>query len=196
MLPLCVDLDGSLILTDLLLESTVTLAIRRPLYTLALPGWLLQGKAYLKQRIAALTDIDPALLPYNIELLDWLRLQRSQGRKLILCTAADLKFATAIAAHLGIFDEVFASDGRTNLSASNKATLLVRRFGHKGFDYVGNSKDDIVVWAAAHRAIVIGNKNMAERAARVSVVEKHILIRNAELRTLASALGLRRSLPK
>ena len=86
---LCVDLDGSLIRTDLLHESTLLLAKQHPLGLLALPGWLAQGKAAMKTRIAERVAPDPALLPYNAEVLAWLREQRAQGRRLALCTASD-----------------------------------------------------------------------------------------------------------
>lgn len=174
MIPLCVDLDGSLIRSDMLHESSIIFAKNKPWHVAALPGWLLRGKAYLKQRIAAVADVDVQLLPYNDELLDWLKAERANGRKLILCTASDAKYAHAVAAHLNVFDEVMASDGETNLSSGNKAAALVARFGAKGFDYVGNSSADLAVWAQANRSIVVGSKSLADRAAHVSTIGRHI----------------------
>ncbi|MFT3929012.1 MAG: UbiA family prenyltransferase [Spongiibacteraceae bacterium] len=173
-IPLCVDLDGSLIRSDMLHESSITFAKNSPWHIAAIPGWLMRGKAHLKQKIAAAAEIDVQLLPYNNELLEWLKLERASGRKLILCTASDTKYAHAVAAHLEIFDEVMASNGTTNLSAGNKVAALVARFGEKGFDYVGNSSADLAVWAKANRSIVVGNKNILDKATRVSIVERHI----------------------
>lgn len=175
MIPLCVDLDGSLIRSDMLHESSIIFAKNKPWHVAAIPGWLLRGKAHLKQKIAAVADVDVQLLPYNDELLDWLKTERANGRKLILCTASDVKYAQAVASHLDLFDEVIASDGETNLSAGNKAAALVARFGAKGFDYVGNSSADMAVWAEANRSIVVGNKSLSDRAARVSTVDRHIV---------------------
>lgn len=172
--PLCVDLDGSLIRSDMLHESSIIFAKNKPWHVAAIPGWLLRGKAYLKRKIAAVADVDVQLLPYNGELLDWLKTERASGRKLVLCTASDAKYAEAVATHLDIFDDVMASDGETNLSADTKAAALVARFGAKGFDYVGNSSADLAVWAQANRSIVVGNKSLSDKAARVSTVERHI----------------------
>jgi 4-hydroxybenzoate polyprenyltransferase/phosphoserine phosphatase len=152
---LVVDLDGTLIRTDMLHESALRVLRDNPLNTLHIPYWLLRGKAVLKWHLADRIDFDPSSLPYNHELLDWLKQQRSQGRKLILCTASDLSIATAISEYLGVFDEVMASDGTTNLAGKHKAEVLKQRFGHAGFDYAGNSRADLLVWQRARRAIVV-----------------------------------------
>lgn len=165
-IPLAVDLDGTLILTDTLHESALRALREHPLQTLRIPLWLAQGKAHLKQQLAALTEFDAAALPYNLPLIDWLTQQRAQGRRLILCTATDQSMAEAVARHLGLFDEVLASDGQHNLSARNKAAALESRYGRQGFDYAGNSEDDLPVWQAARRAIVVNASQRVERDAR------------------------------
>ena len=165
-IPLAVDLDGTLILTDTLHESAVRALRSHPLQTLQIPLWLAQGKAYLKQRLANLTEFDASALPYNHALIVWLKEQRKLGRRLILCTASDRSMADAIASHLGIFDEVMASDGVRNLSARQKATALKERFGHQGFDYAGNSVDDLPVWSEARHAIVVNAPASVQRQAR------------------------------
>ncbi len=151
-MPLVVDLDGTLIRTDMLHESALRVLRDSPGSALRIPLWLSRGKALLKERLAGLVEIDPASLPYNTELLEWLKVQKSEGRKLILCTASDKSLALAIAEHLTIFDEVMASDGVTNLAGPNKAAVLHQRFGQAGFDYVGNSSADIAVWRCARNA--------------------------------------------
>lgn len=153
--PLVVDLDGTLVRTDTLYEQALTLAKGQFLQTLLLPAWLLRGKAHLKQRLAQHVTLDACTLPYNDELLDWLKAQKHAGRQLVLCTAADTQTAQAIARHLSFFDEIIASDGQTNLAAARKADRLVQQFGCQGFDYVGNSHDDLPVWRAARQAIVV-----------------------------------------
>ena len=157
--PLVVDLDGTLIHTDMLHESVLKILRDRPLHTLRIPYWLFRGKATLKQQLAQRVDFDPSLLPYNTDLLDWLKQQRAAGRKLILCTATDLSVATLITEHLGFFDELIASDGHSNLAGKQKAATLEQRFGSTGFDYVGNSRADLAVWQCARRAIVVNASN-------------------------------------
>lgn len=105
----------------------------------------MKGKAYLKQRLAEYTTPDQKFLPYNQELLLWLKQQRVEGSTLILATAANHKIATAIADHLGIFDDVIATK-EINLSANQKEKALVERFGEGNFEYVGNSQADLAVW--------------------------------------------------
>ncbi len=165
-LPLVVDLDGTLLRTDTLHEQALILAKTQPLKTLLLPSWLMGGKANLKQRLAQQVSLDPTTLPYNGPLLDWLQSERHAGRRIVLCTAADARTAQAIVQHLGIFDEVMASDGKTNLGAARKAESLQQRFGHQGFDYVGNSRDDLPVWQAARQAVVVNAPASVVKAAQ------------------------------
>ena len=120
-IPLCVDLDGTLIHSDMLHESSLRLLGEDPLSVLRIPFWLALGKAVLKNRLSKSISFDPSTLPYNDKLILWLRVQRSAGRSLVLCTASDRSVAEAIAAHLELFDEVFASDGVVNLAGRHKA---------------------------------------------------------------------------
>lgn len=150
-IPLVVDLDGTLINTDTLHESALRVLRDAPLDALRIPYWLSRGKAVLKQCLADRAKLDPAHLPYNQVLLDWLREQRIAGRRLILCTASDHSFAQAVADHVGVFDEVMASNGVTNLAGQNKAKALEHRFGPQGFDYAGNSFADLKVWQSARK---------------------------------------------
>ena len=103
-IPLCVDLDGTLIRTDLLWESLLTLVKRRPASVFWIPLWLLRGRACLKDQIARRVQIDVASLPYNRDVIDYLRKERQGGRELILATASHVDFARQIAAHLGLFE--------------------------------------------------------------------------------------------
>lgn len=153
--PVCVDLDGTLIHSDLLLESFLLLLKRNPLCLLLVPWWLLHGKARLKDEIARRVSLDGAGLPYTQPLLTWLRAQKEAGRPLWLCTASDRRLAQVVADHTGLFDGVMASDGQHNLAGDNKAQALVARFGDKQFDYCGNHTVDLAIWAHARQAIVV-----------------------------------------
>lgn len=169
--PICVDLDGSLIHSDLLLESFLLLLKRNPLYVFLIPVWLLKGKAVLKAEIAKRVDLNAAVLPYTQSFVVWLRERRTLGHPIWLCTASDQRLAQRVADHLGCFDGVLASDGVTNLSGRRKAQALVDRFGEKGFDYCGNHAVDLAVWAHARQAVVVNaSAALAKRAAQVSVV--------------------------
>jgi 4-hydroxybenzoate polyprenyltransferase len=151
--PLVVDLDGSLVATDLLIESLFVLARRRPLRLLMVPLWLAQGKASLKRHLAQEAAPDVPTLPYRREVIAYLEAAKRRGTPLILATAADQRIAQAVAHHVGLFDAVFASDGTVNLKGETKRDRLIAEFGPGGFDYLGSGRTDHAVWRAARKAI-------------------------------------------
>ncbi|HVO14956.1 MAG TPA: UbiA family prenyltransferase [Alphaproteobacteria bacterium] len=167
--PLCVDLDGTLVNTDMLVESALHAAHRRPLALLALPFWLMKGRSVLKAKLAEGAKLDVSTLPYNDELLAYLRAEQARGRRLVLVTASDQRLAGAIANHLGLFDEVIASDGVQNMKGRTKADALERRFGVKGFAYAGNASADLPVWRKAQSAILVNTPASVARSARAVV---------------------------
>ena len=154
MLPLCVDLDGTLVKSDTLADSLCVLARTHPWDLLRLPGWLLGGKARFKQEVSARAPLDAAHLPYNEALIVYLREQAASGRPLYLSTGADQHLAKEVAQHLGLFDGVFSSDGVTNLTGGAKLRLLESHFGRDGFAYVGNSRKDLPLLGAATGAML------------------------------------------
>jgi 4-hydroxybenzoate polyprenyltransferase/phosphoserine phosphatase len=162
-IPLAVDLDGTLIATDLLWEGLFALLRKNPLTLFLVPFWLAGGPARLKQAIAARVDIDAAALPYRQDLVERLRADHAEGRRIVLATGTPRKFAEAIAAHLDIFDAVLATDGVDNLTSQRKRAALVAAYGDGGFDYVGNSRHDVAVFDAARAAIVVAPDREAAR---------------------------------
>lgn len=154
-IPLVVDLDGTLIRSDLLIESFFCLFAVKPLTLLHFPVWLAKGKAALKARIADHAVLDLHLLPMNEDLLAFIRAERERGRKVYLASASDRRYVQALADHLGLFDGVFGSDGATNLSGAEKARVLSAAFGEGGFDYAGNAQADMAVWEKARHAILV-----------------------------------------
>ncbi len=153
--PLVVDLDGTLIRTDLLWESLARRLRRNPLAMIQILFWWSRGRARLKQELARRVTIDPATLPYHERFLAFLRGQAAAGRRLILATASDREMARPVANHVGLFTEVLGSDGQTNLRSENKLKALTDKFGARGFDYAGNSTADFAVWRGAREAIVV-----------------------------------------
>jgi 4-hydroxybenzoate polyprenyltransferase len=166
--PICVDLDGTLIHSDLLFESFLLLLKQQPLFVFLIPFWLLQGKAFLKAQIAQRVVLNPLALPYNQELLLWLYKQRDQGRELWLSTASNYRLATIIAEHLSIFKGVLASTDELNLSGTAKAHRQVELFGYQGFDYCGNHTIDLLVWGSSHNAVVVnGSAALSRQASKI-----------------------------
>ena len=177
--PLCVDLDGSLILSDVLWESVVKLW-NKPAAALRAAWALRRGKAAMKSALAEEIEIDPAALPYREDLLAFLRAQHAAGRTLILVTATHRRIAQRVAAHLGIFSEVMATEGEVNLGGERKREALVAAYGAGGFDYVGDHAKDLAIFSAARLSLLADPSDALRREAtkvgtvdRVFVHERH-----------------------
>lgn len=150
--PLCVDLDGTLVKSDTLLDGMCQFLRKRPLEFWRMPLWLAGGKSRLKIEVARYAELDAARLPYNTELLRYLQEERRHGRTLYLATGADGGLAERVSAHLGIFAGVLATDYGTNLTSHRKLARLRERFGQ--FDYIGNSRADLPLLANATEAML------------------------------------------
>jgi 4-hydroxybenzoate polyprenyltransferase len=156
-IPLVVDVDGTLLRSDLLLESTICLLNTRPLDALRIPVWLCGGKALLKSEIADRVTIDADLLPLDPTVVAFMQGEKERGRRIFLASASERRFVEAIAARLGFIDGVFATDRTTNLSGVRKRDVLVRAFGERRFDYIGNSRADWPIWDVARRGYVVSD---------------------------------------
>ncbi|MBU9443569.1 UbiA family prenyltransferase [Burkholderia multivorans] len=190
--PLVVDLDGTLLRSDVLIESGFSYLKSFPLRFFTPLQWLIQGgKPALKSKLAAATELDVSVLPFDPQIIKWLKEERANGRTIVLATASHEKYAHAIARHLQLFDEVLATDDKVNLSAHRKKERLVTRFGERGFDYAGNSRDDLPVWQAAERAYVVNASAAVKRAAqRAGNVERVFESRPPALKTWAKSLRM------
>lgn len=153
-LPLVVDLDGTLTPADTLVESVVALLRKSPLNLLRLIGWLFAGRANFKRAVGREVTINGATLPYNQPLLTWLREQKSQGRTIILATAAHISIAEQVQRHLGIFDLLISTSDGENLKGSAKLAAIRATIGDH-FAYVGNGGPDMQVWTGAKAAIAV-----------------------------------------
>jgi len=157
--PIVVDLDGTLIKTDMLFESANQFITENPMRFWQPFVWLMQGRPYLKEQLAKRYQFDPAHLPYNEEVLTWLRSEAAKGTPIYLATASNRVIADAVASHLKLFAGVFASEGEINLKAARKRDRLIAEFGEKQFDYVGNEIDDMAVWEKSKNAHVVSSSS-------------------------------------
>jgi len=180
---LCVDLDGTLIRGNVLLECVFVLLKTRPVALFQLPFWLLSGRASFKRRVAAGIHFNPSRLAYRQPVLDLLHQEKANGRRIALVTAADRKLGEAISSYLGLFDEVYASDGKVNLKGAHKAEFLTRHFAQTGFEYVGDSSADLEVWRNASGAYVVGTQARANQASAVTNLKDAILEPRASFHT-------------
>jgi 4-hydroxybenzoate polyprenyltransferase len=164
--PLVIDLDGTLLRSDMLLESACAYVKANPHRFYRPLLWLMRGgRAGLKSELARATRLRIESLPFDAEVVAWARREKASGRTLVLATAAHVDLAEGVARHLGLFDRVIATNAGRNLSAEVKRDALVSAFGAKGFDYAGNSRKDLPVWSAAERAHLVNPEPGVERAA-------------------------------
>ncbi|WP_066521920.1 UbiA family prenyltransferase [Curtobacterium ammoniigenes] len=152
---LCVDLDHTLIRTDLLWEAAVRYIAPNPLRILVLIVMVLRGRARLKQWLADRVSIDVADLPFKEPVLDLVRTERALGARTVLATASPERWAHQVAAVHHLMDDVIATSGEHNLAGATKAEALVARYGERGFVYVGDSRRDVAVWRHAARAVAV-----------------------------------------
>lgn len=154
-IPLCVDLDGTLSAGDVMYESALELLKRAPLYAFAFPFWLAGGVGSLKKKLMekSFPNVDASF--FREEIVDFAKREKKAGRKIYLVTASMQEIAEAVAERVGIFDGVFGSTEKLNLTGERKARFLVDRFGENGYDYIGDSKKDLPVWRSARKAHLV-----------------------------------------
>ncbi len=159
-IPLAVDMDGTLILSDMSYISIKKVLLRKP--------WMILGvitkeftnrRAQWKRDLAKKLIFDPSKLEYHEVFLDWLTGEHARGRTLILATASDRIVAEQVAAHVGLFSDVMASDATHNLRGKKKAEALIARYGNMKFGYAGNSHHDLPVWEHSGQIIVVNPEN-------------------------------------
>lgn len=164
--PLFVDLDGTLLKTDLLIESAFFLLKKQPWMLLTMLYWLAFGKARLKEEIARRSALDFSVLPLQQDFVEYLNGEARQGRTLYLATASDRRLAEPVAKRLGIFKRVLASDGHRNLKGERKLEAILACCKDSPFDYAGNERVDLAIWARARQAIIVNSGNGVVAAAK------------------------------
>lgn len=177
--PLVVDLDGTLVMGNLLVEAILALIKRTPQLVFLLPLWLLRGRAALKQEVAQRVDFDIATILLNQPFLEHLKLEKARGRPLVVITGGPEKWANIIAAALGLFDEVLVIDDVRDPGRRETLALLGERFGPGGFDYAGATAADAPIWQAARRATLVNASPRLVRWAAGHLAVEYVLPREA-----------------
>jgi 4-hydroxybenzoate polyprenyltransferase/phosphoserine phosphatase len=188
--PLCVDLDGTLVKSDTLIDSLLVLARTRPHLIPALFAQVLRGRAAFKAFVTDNVTLDVQHLPYNRKLLQYLHGQRREGRPVYLATGADVRLARRVAEHLGIFAGVLGSDGTTNLTGSKKLAGLRSSLGTTAFDYIGNDTQDLpLLTVAAEPMVANPNRRLRARLRARKIVPARVFEeRSSLLRSVIKAM--------
>lgn len=173
------------------METAMAFVRSKPLKVFKMLGWLLKGKAALKEGLALETQIDVSVLPYDPQIIEMINAEKANGRMIVLATASHVSLAERIAEHLQLFDLVLASNANRNLSGNNKRDLLVAHYGEGGFDYVGNSKDDLPIWNVSRQAYVVNpDRGVESRVKAMSQVEPTIRTNTSGLRDWRKAMRM------
>lgn len=185
--PLILDLDGTLVRADMLLETVLALLRRAPWRLFEIGMWMLRGRACLKRRLAEETNIEPDILPFNEQLLAYAADIAASGRPVYVATAADAGIAEKVVRRIPFIRGVIGSDGVRNLKGEAKALVLAELFP-EGFDYAGDARADIPVWRRASNAIVVEAPAFVVRAAANVATIARIFPRPSRSRALLRSM--------
>ncbi|MGO8917837.1 MAG: UbiA family prenyltransferase [Stellaceae bacterium] len=174
-LPLVVDLDGTLIKTDLLVESFFALLSTHPMRALRALFTLWHGRSAFKARLAEETVIEFDTLPLNETVHARLRAEKSKGRSIYFASASDRRYVEKMSVRLGLFSGIFASDEDSNLKGPAKAAVLCAAFGEGRFDYIGDAYADLPVWKVARKRTVVNPTPSLLRAVRRHFPDAEVL---------------------
>ena len=188
---LCVDLDGTLVRSDTLMESFLAVVRANPTRIPQILMSLYRGKAKFKQQLERAAHLNPDALPYSRPVLDYIQSEAKNGRRLFLVTGADASVAVPVAEHLGLFTGVICSDGLENVTGATKLDSIRRLLGHQDFSYVGNSRDDLPVWKAAKSAVVVGANRRVREVLQISGVRVEKIISGPQVSMHAIAKAMR-----
>ena len=181
--PLVVDLDGTLTNVDTLHESLIRLLLSNPISFFKLAPHIRAGRSQLKSAVASVASLDPKMLPYNEVVIKLIVQAKADGRKIVLASAANQQIVDSVSEHLGFFDLALGSSATRNLSGSAKAAKLDEEFGIGNYDYVGNSKADLQVWAKSKQALIVsGSKTLATKVAKLN--ESSVVIDDRKTNTV------------
>ncbi|MCK5831567.1 MAG: UbiA family prenyltransferase [Methylococcales bacterium] len=189
-LPLCVDLDGTLIKTDSLHESVLQLLRQKAIYCIIGLSWAIKSKAFFKAKLTEHVKLSPKSLPYNDDIIKYIQSQ-PEDREILLVTGANAEVADSIADYLDIFDEVLASNSEHNLTGHNKRQFLVDRFGEKGFEYIGNEEIDLSVWSSAGQVSVVSQENsFLQKVRETFTIEKEFQLPSPSISDYLKAIHI------
>jgi len=178
--PLVVDVDGTLIRSDLLHEAVLQFVARHPFQMWKLLPWVVSGKPRIKGALAERIDTVCPTAPLRDEVVELIRAAEAEGRPVYLASASDRRYVDAIAERIGGIAGVFATENGVNLSGAAKARKLDETLGKSGYDYIGNGSADFPVWQSARQVLVVSRSGRFASAVRKSFPHAEVV---AEHRT-------------
>jgi 4-hydroxybenzoate polyprenyltransferase/phosphoserine phosphatase len=150
--PLVVDVDGTLVRSDLLWEGLLKVAFGAPHQTFRLLGAATRGRGALKELVASLGAPAVETLPLEPEVLRLVGRARSEGQRVLLVSGAAEAQVRALVERVQAAGG-YGSTGATNLTGVKKLGAILALY--RQFDYVGNALADLPLWSAARRAYAV-----------------------------------------
>lgn len=167
--PLYVDLDNSLILTDVLWEQIAQLLCHRTRFVPSFLRSCLGGRTSLKTWLCKTIEMPVELLPWNMEVVEMIKSYKASGSPVFLATASHESIANQIAEHLKFFDGVLATSEVCNLKGSAKLTAIRKHCAELGFDsfgYIGDCCADIPIWVESEEGWIVSGRGDSKKALR------------------------------
>lgn len=152
--PLVVDFDGTLAITDSLVDAILQVLFRSPKHLPQILAALLKGKFAFKESLVAVGAYRPMSIPLNSDLISYLEQEKAAGRELHLVSASPRKIVEAVAERTQIFNTWEGSGEGVNLKGAAKARHLQALFPD-GFSYAGNDLSDLEVWQHSRSAVTV-----------------------------------------
>jgi 4-hydroxybenzoate polyprenyltransferase/phosphoserine phosphatase len=163
------DLDGTLLKTDVFVESLLRLLAKEPWRLPQVAFWLMRGIGFCKGRVADLTIATWTTWPLQDDVAEIIEAARTAGRPVVLATAAHERVARQVAADLGFFDAVLATSDTHNMKGRAKRVAIREWLSQSAcdrFSYAGDSMADLAVWQEADEVIVVKPSAQVESAVR------------------------------
>ncbi len=186
-----IDLDNTLVRTDLLLEAAIQFLKRNPFRILKLIGWALKGPLTLKKNLEHQIKIDPLILPYDPKVIDLIREYKRQGFRVLIASASPASWVREVSHHLNLFEGALGTDSE-NLKGIKKYEAIVKNFGVTEFIYVGDDYSDIAIWQRCKSAVVVnGTKETIAALSHEGIKHKIIESRPNYIKTVAKLIRVR-----
>ncbi|RYZ86442.1 MAG: hypothetical protein EOP04_13865, partial [Proteobacteria bacterium] len=166
---LAVDLDRTLIKADLLEEAIFLYLKKRPWGIFMLIRALLKSRVNLKNYLVNHVDIKVELLPYNNKVIDRIKLEKDSGSVIVLASASPKTFVKAIADHVGLFDNVIATE-ENNIKGSEKLAALRAEYPNSDISYIGDSVSDIPVWKGLGKALMVNPSRITKKRVELAQI--------------------------
>ena len=190
-IPLCVDLDGTLIKEDTTRTAAFLYGGLSPLKWAQIALWFARGKhAYMKEKLSEKINLSKEAWAFSKPIIELMKQEKKRGRPLYLVSATDIRFAkTLVKLTHRRYEEFFkeghiiatrgkecSEKGIVNLRAQAKADWLIETFGIGKFIYAGNSTDDLKVWAAGATPVIMSCQETQGLAEKLKTLRPETLI--------------------